>query len=88
MKADLILAQCTQDQAWSALQEWYDNCPPDVRDSLIGFLESNPERTRKTILKEMRRLDLGSLEIIRRLTIHVFYELALRKVIKEEEVSG
>lgn len=70
----IVLARAAQDQDWKLLDGWYEAADSEALESLVVFLENDCHISPK----DVKKLPVASLEILRRLTLHMFRELALR----------
>lgn len=82
---DLLRTEAEQDRLWVELDEWYRKCPKDALSDLCNILEegANPH-----LFYQMRKLPNCSLDIIRRLSLHMLREIVIRAAKRDEEDAG
>jgi hypothetical protein len=80
MDTEMIAAQAHQDRQWMEFDAWYEAHDSESLLELIDIIDCEPEDGPAAI----RSLDDHGAEVVRRLALHVFREMALRNVQKED----
>lgn len=80
MNSEMVAALARQDQTWMEFDAWYVEQDTEAMLELIDVIDCEPEDGPEAI----RSLDDHGAEVVRRMALHVFREMALRNAAKGE----